>query len=40
LSIPFSEFPERVQIHFGVKDDPARAAFLERDIRTQSYLVA
>src|ERR1019366_4087589 len=39
LSIPFSEFPERVQAHFGVKDDPGRAAFLARDIRTQSYLV-
>jgi formylglycine-generating enzyme required for sulfatase activity len=39
LSIPFSEFPERVQAHFGVKDDPGRAAFLDRDIRTQSYLV-
>ena len=39
LSIPFSEFPERVQVHFGVKDDPGRAAFLARDIRTQSYLV-
>jgi formylglycine-generating enzyme required for sulfatase activity len=39
LSIPFSEFPERVQVHFGVKDDPGRAAFLDRDIRTQSYLV-
>jgi len=39
LSIPFSEFPERVQTHFGVKDDPGRAAFLDRDIRTQSYLV-
>lgn len=39
LSIPWSEFPDRVQLHFGVKDDPARAAFLDRDIRTQSYLV-
>ena len=39
LSIPFSEFPKRVQVHFGVKDDPGRAAFLDRDIRTQSYLV-
>jgi formylglycine-generating enzyme required for sulfatase activity len=39
LSIPFSEFPERVTAHFKLKDDPARAAFFERDIRTQSYLV-
>jgi WD40 repeat protein len=39
LSISFSELPERVTAHFGLKDDPDRAAFFERDIRTQSYLV-
>lgn len=39
LIIPFSEFPERVTKHFGLKDDPERAAFFERDVRTQSYLV-
>lgn len=39
LNISFSEFPERVTVHFGLKDDPERAAFFERDIRTQSYLV-
>lgn len=38
-SIPFSEFPERVTKHFGLKDDPEQAAFFERDVRTQSYLV-
>jgi len=38
-TIPFSEFPERVTMHFGLKDDPERAAFFERDVRTQSYLV-
>jgi len=39
LTIPFSEFPERVKKHLGLKDDPEQAAFFERDIRTQSYLV-
>ncbi len=39
LSIPFSEFPDRAKAQFGVKDDPNKAAFLERDLRTQSYLV-
>ena len=39
LTIPFSEFPERVIKHFGLTDAPGRAAFFERDIRTQSYLV-
>jgi len=39
LSIPFSEFPERVKRYFGVKDDPGQTAFFDRDIRTQSYLV-
>jgi len=39
LSIPFSEFPERVTQRFGLKDDPGRAAFFERDMRTQAYLV-
>jgi uncharacterized protein YjbI with pentapeptide repeats len=39
LTIPFSEFPERVMKHFGFEDDPERAAFFERDVRTQSYLV-
>ncbi|MFN7922241.1 MAG: SUMF1/EgtB/PvdO family nonheme iron enzyme [Bryobacteraceae bacterium] len=39
LSIPFSEFPERVTAHFGLKDDPAKAAFLERDVRANSLLV-
>jgi len=39
LNIPFSEFPEWVTAHFGLKDDPERTAFFERDIRTQSYLV-
>lgn len=38
LSIPFSEFPERVMRHFCLRDDPQRAAFFERDVRTQSYL--
>jgi hypothetical protein len=39
FTIPFSEFPGRVVLRFGLKDDPERAAFFERDIRTQSYLV-
>ena len=39
LSMPFSAFYERVKVHFGVKDDPNTAAFLDRDLRTQSYLV-
>lgn len=39
LTIPFSDFPGRVTDYFGLKDDPERAAFLERDLRTQSYLV-
>jgi len=39
LTIPFSEFPGRVTEYFGLKDDPQRAAFFERDVRTQSYLV-
>jgi formylglycine-generating enzyme required for sulfatase activity len=39
LSIPFSEFPSRVTEHFRLKDRPEQAAFFERDIRTQSYLV-
>ena len=39
LRIPFSEFPERVTVHFGLKDKPEQAAILERDIRTHSLLV-
>jgi formylglycine-generating enzyme required for sulfatase activity len=39
LTIPFSEFPERVTTHFRLKDDPAKALFFEREIRTQSYLI-
>jgi WD40 repeat protein len=39
LSIPFSEFPERVTKHFGLSDELERATFFERDMRTQSYLV-
>jgi uncharacterized protein YjbI with pentapeptide repeats len=39
LAIPFSEFPERVTKHFGLKDDPEQAAFFEQDARTQSYLI-
>jgi len=39
LTIPFSEFPDRVAKYFGLKDDPEGAAFFERDVRTQSYLV-
>jgi WD40 repeat protein len=39
LTIPFSEFPERVIKHFHLQNDPEQAAFLERDVRTQSYLV-
>jgi len=39
LNIPYSEFPERVKVYFGVKDDPGQTAFFDRDIRTQSYLV-
>jgi len=39
LSVPFSEFPEKVGVYFRLKDDPVKAAFFERDIRTQSYLV-
>ena len=39
LSIPFSEFPARVTEHFRLKDHPEQAAFFDRDIRTQSYLV-
>ena len=39
LTIPFSEFPDRVAAHFGLRDVPGKAEFFERDIRTQSYLV-
>ena len=39
LTIPFSEFPELVTKHFGLKNNPEQAAFFERDVRTQSYLV-
>ncbi|MBU1746439.1 MAG: SIR2 family protein [Chloroflexi bacterium] len=39
LTIPFSEFPERVTKHFGLKGDQKQADFFERDVRTQSYLV-
>ena len=39
LAIPWSEFPAKVTAHFGLKDNPDQAAFYERDIRTQSYLV-
>jgi hypothetical protein len=39
LNVPFSEFPEKVTAHFKLKDDAVKAAFFERDIRTQSYLV-
>jgi len=39
LSVPFSEFPEKVSVYFRLRDDPVKAAFFERDIRTQSYLV-
>ena len=39
LTIPYSEFPQRVTAHFGLKDTPGKADFFERDIRTQSYLV-
>lgn len=39
LSVRWSEFPDRVTAHFGLKDDPKKAAFFEQDIRTQSYLV-
>jgi formylglycine-generating enzyme required for sulfatase activity len=39
LSVRWSEFPDKVIAHFGLKDDPKKAAFFEQDIRTQSYLV-
>ncbi|MFN7992502.1 MAG: SUMF1/EgtB/PvdO family nonheme iron enzyme [Bryobacteraceae bacterium] len=39
LSVPYSEFPEKVVAHFSLKDDPAKAAFFERDIRTRSLMV-
>ncbi|MDZ4802136.1 MAG: SUMF1/EgtB/PvdO family nonheme iron enzyme, partial [Bryobacteraceae bacterium] len=39
LTVPWSEFPARVVAHFGLKDDAGKAAFFERDIRTQSYLI-
>ena len=39
LGVPFSEFPKRVTKHFGLEDDPERATFFERDVRTQSYLI-
>jgi len=39
LTIHFSEFPERMTKHFGLKDNSERAAFFERDLRTQSYLM-
>jgi WD40 repeat protein len=39
LTIPFSEFPEWVADYFGFKNNPERAAFFDRDLRTQSYLV-
>jgi hypothetical protein len=38
LSIPYSQFPERIVTYFKLKDTPEMAAFVERDIRTQSYL--
>lgn len=38
MVIPFGEIPERVVEHFQLKNDPEKAAFVERDIRTQSYL--
>jgi formylglycine-generating enzyme required for sulfatase activity len=37
--VRWSEFPDKVIAHFGLKDDPNKAAFFEQDIRTQSYLV-
>lgn len=39
LSVRWSKFPDKVIAHFGLKDDPKKAAFFEQDIRTQSYLV-
>jgi formylglycine-generating enzyme required for sulfatase activity len=39
LKVRWSEFPDKVIAHFGLKDDPNNAAFFEQDIRTQSYLV-
>ncbi len=39
LVVPSSEFRERVAEHFRLKEDPQKAAFFERDARTQSYLV-
>ena len=38
-SVPFSEFPDRVTKHFGLKDSPEKVAFFDRDVRTQSYLI-
>jgi WD40 repeat protein len=38
-TVPFSEFPERIIKYFELKNDPGRATFLDRDVRTQSYLV-
>ncbi len=39
LTIPFSEFPQRVIDFLEIKDDPEQIAFAERDLRTQSYLI-
>ncbi|MFO0970705.1 MAG: NACHT domain-containing protein, partial [Gemmataceae bacterium] len=38
LTVPFSEFPERVARRFQLKN-AEEAAFFERDMRTQSYLI-
>jgi class 3 adenylate cyclase len=34
FTIPFSQFPSRVEKHFNLKDNPVKAALFERDIRT------
>lgn len=39
LSVPFSDFPEIINSHFGLTDDRERSVFLERDLRSQSYFV-
>lgn len=38
LTVHFSEFPERVAKYFNIGNSPDQIAFLERDLRTQSYL--
>ncbi|HJT57162.1 MAG TPA: pentapeptide repeat-containing protein, partial [Ktedonobacteraceae bacterium] len=38
-TMSFSEFPERITQYFQIANDPERTIFLDRDVRTQSYLI-